>query len=257
MKYDKKCKMCKIGFADPKLLDRLHKLRFTKDYGLRLMEEEINKVIQHSEHPKIQELEKISYVAVQNHFAKHTSKILNAKYKTQNILQATNNTKRELETQNLMPAKVTVGIRKMEKERINLTEDLSGLYELVKERFERFDEEQGGRIDLGTNGDKGNLDGYSVLSKELRACLAELNKIKQAERLTKNVVQFALKHFAKVVIEESIKEVEVLKKSLVPHVKDPKIIEGIIDSVQYNLGTSIAKGANDTLTKTSNQFNIE
>lgn len=257
MKYDKKCKMCRIGFTEPKLLDKLHQLRFKKDYGLRLMEEEINSIIQTSDNPKIQELEKISYPAVQNHFAKHTSKILNAKYKTQNILQTTNNTKKELETQNLMPIKVTVGIRRLEKDRINLTEDLSGLYELIKDRFERFDEEQGGRIDLGSNGEKGNLEGYSVLSKELRACLSELNKIKQAERLTKNIIQFSLKHFAKVVIEESIKEVEVLKKSLVPHVKDPKVIEGIIDSVQHNLGMAIARGANDTLIKTSNQFNIE
>jgi hypothetical protein len=257
MKFEKTCKMCKIGFANPKLLDKLHKQRFKDKKSLRLFEEEINNIIKTSDDPKIQSLEKISYVAVQNHFAKHMGKVLTAKYKTDNIMNVTQNARKELDQQNLMPIEVRVGIRKLEKDRINLTNDLSNLYETLKERFEQFDEEQGKRIDLGLPGEKGNLEGYSVLSKELRACLGELSKIKQAERLTKNIIQFALKHYTKVVIEESIKELETMKRMLIPYVKDPDKIDRLVNTIQQNIGLSIAKSASDTLLKTSNQFNIE
>ena len=256
MKFDKKCKLCKIGFAEPKLLDKIHKLRFKKDLGLNDLVEHVKEIITTSENDQIRQLEKISYPAVQNHFSKHTSRILNAKYKTQNIMNVAQNAKQELESKNI-PIEVKVGIQKLEKERINLTNDLSDLYETIKDRFEQFDEEQGKRIDLGLPGEKGNLDGYSVLSKELRACLSELNKIKQAERLTKNIIQFALRHYTKVVIEESIKEVELLRKMLIPYIKDQERLSNIVDTIQQNIGTSIAKAANDTLIKTSNQFNIE
>lgn len=256
MKYSKACKLCKIGFAEPKTLDKIHNLRFKKDYPLRTMEAEVNKLIKTSANPKISGLKTISYPAIQNHFAKHTSSTLTSRYKTQNIMKATTGMAQNLDAKQLMP-QVSVGIRKLERDRINLVDDLSSLYETIKERFELFDEEQGGRIDLGLPGEKGNLDGYSVLSKELRACLAELNKIKQAEQLSKNVVHFCLKHFTKIIIEETIKELDSFKKMLIPQVKDVEAMQQIVNSIQHNIGTTIVKGANDTLQKTTHQFNID
>lgn len=252
MKFSKRCKLCIIGFEEPTTLNKLHNLRLKDNYSLRLLEEDANRVIQESENERIKGLEKISYVAVQNHFSKHTPIEAKVKYKSQNLTNITRKTRQELE----VPTEVAVELKKIEKERVNLFEDLTDLYLLLRDRFEKFDVSQGGVIDIGGPGDPGNLVGYSVLSKELRTCLAELNKMKQAEQLTKNVLHFSLQHYTKIIIEEIIRELENLRRVLVPHIKDQKIIDDIINSVQHNFGTYITKGASETLQKTNNQFNL-
>jgi len=213
--------------------------------------DEVSEIIATSDNVDIRNLEKISFVSVQNHFAKHISLSNKVKYKAQNITKATQNTRKNLE----VPSEVSVALAKIDKERVNLYEDLTDLYLLMKRRFDDFDEAYGSII-LGSQGEKGTLEAYSMLSKELRACLGELNKMKQSEQITKNVLHFALKHYTKIIIEEVIREVENLKQLLTPHVKDDRYLDDIINTIQHNFGTYITKGASETLQKTNHQFNL-
>ena len=253
MIVDKRCKLCKIGLADPNLLNKIHnkRLRDADPLPLRMLTDEISEIIATSDNEAIKSLEKISFVSVQNHFSKHVSLSNKVKYKAQNITKATQNTRKSLE----VPVEVSVELAKIDKERVNLYEDLTDLYLLMKNRFDDFDNTYGAII-LGQQGEKGTLEAYSMLSKELRACLGELNKMKQSEQVTKNVLHFALKHYTKVIIEEALREVENLRHLLAPHVKDAHYLEDIINTVQHNFGTYITKGASDTLQKTNHQFNL-
>ena len=253
MIVDKRCKLCKIGLADPKLLVKIHDKRFRDidPLSLRMLTDEVSEIIRTSDIEAIQKLEKISFVSVQNHFSKHVSMSNKIKYKAQVLTKATHNTRKSLE----VPTEVTVELAKIDKERVNLYEDLTDLYLLMKNRFDAFDETYGA-IMLGSQGEKGTLEAYSMLSKELRACLGELNKMKQSEQITKNVLHFALKHYTKIIIEEVLREIENLNHLLTPHIKDDRYLADIINTIQHNFGTYITRGASETLSKTNNQFNL-
>ena len=253
MKMHKRCKLCIIGFTEPKLLNEIHKKRFDDDnpLPLRMIETEVNQIIAATSNERIKELGSISFPAVQNHFKKHTTQAAKVKYRAQVITKATHKTREVLE----VPTEVAVEIKKIEKDRINLYEDLTDLYLLMKNKFDQFDTTYG-EITIGGPGEPSTLPGYALLSKELRACLAELNKMKQSEQLVKNVLNFALKHYTKVIIEEVIRELDNLRRIMAPHIKDQSTVDSIVDTIQHNFGMSITSGASETLQKTNNQFNL-
>lgn len=253
MKMHRRCKLCRIGFAEPKLLNEIHKKRFDDEnpFSLRLIEEEVNRIIAVTDNEKIKEIGSISFPAVQNHFKKHTTDAAKIKYRAQVITKATQNTREVLE----VPTEVAVEIKKIDKDRINLYEDLTDLYLLMQNKFNAFDQTYGG-ITIGGPGEPSTLPGYAILSKELRTCLVELNKMKQSEQLVKNVLNFALQHYTKVIIEEIIRELDNLRRVMAPHIKDQNVVDDIVDSIQHNFGVYITKGASETLQKTNNQFNL-
>ena len=251
--FEHRCKLCKLGKADKSSLIKIHNLRFKEDVPLRMMEEKVKEIITTHESEEVRAMEPPSYVAISLHFAKHTTPRLQAKYKTQAALPALMKAaRRELGT----APEIEVELKKIENEKFKPYEDLSKLYNLMQNRFNDFDTSQGGRIDLGLPGEKGNLEGYVQLSKWLRDTVAELNKIRQSEQLAKNMVHFALMQYSKAIIESTMAELEMLRKQLASHVRDGLIVDDIIDTLQNNFAVALTKSADGTLKKTELQFNL-
>lgn len=254
MKVVKNCKLCKLGLHDPSLLNKIHHLRFKNNLGLRNLEAEVNKLIPLSDKEEIRNIVSVSYVALQNHLSEHTSKRLSIKYKAQCAVAKARITR---ESHIVNPA-VTDELKKYEKESINLFDGLTNLYLRLNTRFDDFDMEQGGKIKLGLlPGEKGNLEGYSVLSKELRTCLVELNKMKQDDQLKKNIIHFTMKQYTYAIIEHIMRELDGLKKSLHIHIKNEEIVDGIVEMLRNNLATNLSKSANDVVRKVEAQFNVK
>lgn len=255
MKVVRNCKLCKIGLQDPNLLKKVHHLRFKKNLDLRSLETEVNKLIAVSDNEEINSIGSISYVAVQNHLAEHTSRLLRTRYKAQcAIAKASfdrmNNT--------LTNPEVEAEIKKYEKDAIDLFDGLTKLYLTLNKRFEDFDADQGHRVKLGElPGEKGNLEGYAVLSRELRASLAELNKMKQDEQLKKNIIHFTMKQYTYAIIEHIMRELDNLKQSLHAHIKNDETVSNVVEMVKNNLATNLSKSANDVVRKVEVQFNVK
>jgi len=249
-----RCKLCKLGLEDKSILLKIHNLRFREDVTLRSMEEKVKEIIATSENEKIKNMDPPSYVAISYHFRRHTSPRLKAKYKTQALMPALmENAKKEL----LDIPEVSADLKKIEKERFSLYDDLTLLYNTMKARFEAFDESQGKMINLGLPGEKGNLEGYTALSKVLKDVLSELNKMRQTEQLAKNIFNFALKEYTMLTIETIMRESEMMKKNLATHIKDGLIVEDLIEELQCNIGTHLKKGFNEVIKKTETQFNLK
>ena len=254
MKVVKNCKLCKLGLHDPALLNKIHHLRFNNNLALRNLEDEVNKLIPLADKQEVRDIESVSYVALQNHLAEHTSKRLGIKYKAQcAVIKARINRESPL-----VNPEVTNEIKKYEKDAINLFENLTNLYIRLNTRFDDFDMSQGGKIKLGElPGEKGNLEGYSVLSKELRTCLVELNKMKQDEQLKKNIIHFTMKQYTYAIIEHIMRELDGLEKSLHSHIKNEEIVKSLVEMLRNNLATNLSKSANDVVRKVEGQFNVK
>lgn len=240
-KYVGKCKTCNIRKYDSRLFDDIHSLRFFEHKSLT----DISKyIVVIKQKRNLDRVVLPSEQNLSNHFKKHLPIDLIAYYKTQNatsiVRKNSSTTDVDIETTQMVE---------------NLSETiytkLENLYTLINQRFLSFDESQNKAINIL------NVSGYAILTKELRSCLVEANKIKQNEQLVKLILKTAFEQYTMSSLVGIMKELEALKLSLRSYIKDTETVDRLIDSVQYNIGDHLASGGKTALVAVKETYNLK
>jgi hypothetical protein len=148
---------------------------------------------------------------------------------------------------------------KMVTEKVN--QDVGDFNDLSSIRDKLLDKLQSLDNHITNTGEDGQMDRwavqlYSTLAAEIRACVVDLNKMRQSERLMKSVVQTLLDKLMLGVTPLLLDEYDVIINAL----RDKGIDTGFVDMIDERLRTRTAKIMTDTarmaVMEVSKQFKI-
>lgn len=227
-RISKKCKICKINQVKPALFEKIHELRFKDGYTL----EELVKYINTDLNTK-----KYNLMNFSSHFKSHIPIELKAKYEMQVQTKETALKAEERTVTDELRQKA----EKLVAGKVDLYKNLEEIYKTLEIRFRVFDEMQG-KIMHGFN-----IDGYTAITKELRACLVELNKMKQSQALIKIAIDSVMKNYTIGALQGIHKELELLRNTLKYYIKDNAVVSTMLDNIKENVGTHFSESSKSAL----------
>lgn len=227
-RISKRCKICKINQLKSDLFEKIHELRFKNGYTL----EELVKYINTDLNTK-----KYNLMNLSSHFKSHIPIELKAKYEMQ---VQTKETALKAEERDVSD-KLRQQAEKLVAGKIDLYKNLEEIYKTLEVRFRVFDGMQG-KIMHGLN-----IDGYTSITKELRSCLVELNKMKTSEQLIKIAINSVMKTYTIGALQGMHKELELLRNTLKFYIKDQSVVSTMLDNIKENVGTHFSESSKSAL----------
>lgn len=239
-----RCKVCKFSSLDEKFFAKIHKLRFQENYSLPRLVEAINAYIKKKDY----DIDLVNPMNLSTHFKKHIPADLQAQYIVQTKKQSITKTVTE---QDNVPNSIKKVGQEIVEDRVNAYTSLEDLYLTLTKRFADYDAAECQEID------NDNYVSYVAVTKELRTCLTELNKMKQSEQITRLILQTAFQEYTSGTLRGIIEELDKFKQGLRSYIKDQDTIERLVDGIKIGIGEHVSRSSKIALDAVRTEFKIK
>lgn len=248
VKYEYRCKICQLSVRAPSLYRRVHELvlKDKASYGQAL--NEVNTYIkQHGLDIKL-----LNMVNMSGHFSKHINIAQRVALVVAQAQPAAQQLPVPVQQQVTQLVRQTVGnevddFNNLDDIRVRITNQL---YKL-EGQLEVIDPK-----DNKVKFDKMALQLYMSLVGEIRACIGDLNKMRQSERLMNTVVQQLLDRMTFAIIPQLLEEYAVITDELRHNRVPDDIIKMVDERLRMKTAQIIAQTARAAVTEIQRQFKL-